>query len=134
MLESVSSKLKLCNNGQHFLGVTPLSSILKTIRQVRRTPQAANRIQQIDLVWMTRDQDSFDWFGDLLHFFQNQWDVFTYHLFLTSRNSADLRSVGFSLLVGDVADKKSMEFLITVTFTKFTQILWLSFCCVSCFF
>ena len=74
-----------------------------------QTGSQFNKFAQIDFIWMTRDQDSFEWFGDLLDFFQKQWDVFNYHLFLTSRNKNDVRSSGMSMLVGEeYSDTTSM--------------------------
>jgi predicted ferric reductase/Ca2+-binding EF-hand superfamily protein len=78
------------------IGVTPFASILKHIRyRLENDTEHELKLKKVHFYWITREQDSFQWFGELLSDIQKQnaSDFLEVNTFLTSAfNKNDLRS------------------------------------------
>jgi hypothetical protein len=76
--------------------VTPFASILKHIRyRLENDTEHELKLKKVHFYWITREQDSFQWFGELLSDIQKQnaSDFLEVNTFLTSAfNKNDLRS------------------------------------------
>lgn len=62
------------------IGITPYISMIKYIIQ----SQKSDVVKKIDLIWINRDKDYFDWFNDELKYFdENIVNTINFHMYLT---------------------------------------------------
>merc|ERR1740123_406882 len=90
------------------IGVTPFASVIESLRYQLSMGKDVD-IDRLHFIWMIQEKDMLNWFGDMLAQLDKLWGQLTLHIFLTSRNRHDFRSLGFHLLTRLQAEADEMS-------------------------
>jgi predicted ferric reductase len=68
------------------IGVTPFASVLESLRRQRARNQMEFRLKRLHFVWISRDQDAFEWFTQMLRELEadNQDGWLDIHIYFTA--------------------------------------------------
>jgi NADPH oxidase len=71
------------------IGVTPMASILKTVRYCIHNGIDSCLIKSVDFIWINREKTSFEWFLDLLADLERTCDFLNIQLYFTGKVNKD---------------------------------------------
>ncbi|KAI5299983.1 hypothetical protein KEM55_000677, partial [Ascosphaera atra] len=95
------------------IGVTPWTSILKTIWHIRRSPRPPERLRRVEFIWICRDPSNLGWFRALLSALESQaedeawWSgdrFLNIHIYVTKQFDQDTAMNIFLNSVGETHD------------------------------
>jgi predicted ferric reductase len=80
------------------IGVTPFASVLESIRARARSGDVHMKLRRLHFVWLSREQESFEWFSSLLADLERHdtSDLFDIHIYVTGARD-DLEGTSLEL-------------------------------------